>query len=41
MEPKEWAQLHKALNAEETLNVLSKDAEDKFDIDMRNGLAIL
>ena len=37
----QWTQLHKALNAEETLKVLSKDPVDKHDKNMWHGLAIL
>ena len=36
-----WAQLNQALNAEETLQVLSKDPVDQDDRSMREGMAIL
>ena len=37
----QWKQLHKTLNAEETLKVISKPAIDQNDKDMREGLAYL
>jgi len=36
-----WIQLHEALNAEDSLEALSKDAVDDYDHRMREGLGIL
>ena len=41
MTTKQWTQLHEALNAPESLVVLSKEAVDQDDRNMREGLAIL
>lgn len=39
--PKQWQQLHEALNAEDTLKICSRKVIDQYDLDMREGLAIL
>jgi len=39
--PKWWTLLHEALNANETLEVLTKEAVDDYDHNMREGLVIL
>jgi len=36
-----WTQLHEALNADESLDALNKDAVDDYDHRMREGLGIL
>ena len=36
-----WSQLNQALNDDETLDVLGQDWVDKYDLEMREGLAIL
>ena len=41
MTPKRWKQLQEALNADESLEALSKDAVDKDDKNMREGMGIL
>ena len=41
MTPKQWKQLHEALNLEESLEALSKNVVDKDDINMREGMGIL
>jgi len=41
MTQKWWTQLHEALNANETLEVLAKEAVDDYDYRMKEGLAIL
>jgi len=36
-----WSQLHEALNADESLEALNKEAVDDYDHRMREGLGIL
>ena len=36
-----WNQLHEALNADESLDALKKEAVDDYDHRMREGLGIL
>ena len=41
MPTKWWRSLHEALNAPKTLEALTKEATDNYDIDSRTGLCIL